>query len=265
MREAVKKEKRMKIKKQYIVLSIIFFISILIISFKLYERYMDSKSNKQIREELNEIFEKNEENISNEEKELTKTQKLEELKKINTDIVAILEIEGTNINYPVLQTTDNSYYMTHNYKKEESKDGSLFLDKDYNWDLTSTNFLIYGHNNIGSTEMFVELMKFREKSFYDEHKIIKLTTNEEEAEYEIISVFLSRVFYKHETDVFRYYYFINANNEQEFNDYVQNAKKASLYNIDATAKYGDKLLTLSTCSYHTKNGRLAVVAKKIEK
>ena len=97
-----------------------------------------------------------------------------------------------------------------------------------------------------------------------EHKIIKFTTDKEDAEYEIISVFLSRVYYKHEKDVFRYYYFIDAKNEKEFNDYVENSKKVSLYNIDSTAKYGDQLLTLSTCEYSQEDGRLAVVAKKID-
>ena len=77
-------------------------------------------------------------------------------------------------------------------------------------------------------------------------------------------MFLSRVYYKYETDVFRYYYFINAKDEQEFNQYVGNSKEASLYNIDATAQYGDQLLTLSTCEYSQEDGRLAVVARKIK-
>lgn len=259
MRQAVKKEKHRKLKKQYIVLIIIFIVCICIVGYKLYLNYREKKTNNNVREELNEIIKTPTENIIEE----TRIDKLVELQKINSDIVALIEIEGTNINYPVLQGTDNSYYMNHNYKKEEAKDGSIFLDKSYNWELPSSNLLIYGHNNIGSTEMFVQLINYKNEEFYKNHKIIKLTTNKEEAEYEIISVFLSRVFYKHETNVFRYYYFINANNEEEFNSYVQNAKKASLYNIDATAKYGDQLLTLSTCSYHTENGRLAVVAKKI--
>ena len=190
--------------------------------------------------------------------------KLEELQKENSDIVGWLEIEDSNINYPVLQGTDNDYYMTHNYKKQYSKNGSLFLDKDYDWNLPSTNLLIYGHNNRGSNEMFVGLMNYKNEDYYKTHKTIRFTTNEEDAEYEIISVFLSRVYYKSETDVFRYYYFINAENEQEFNEYVQNSKAASLYDIEATAQYGDQLLTLSTCEFSQEDGRLAVVARKIK-
>ena len=84
----------------------------------------------------------------------------------------------------------------------------------------------------------------------------------DEGKAHIISVFLSRVYYKRETDVFRYYYFIDANNKEEFDYYVSESKKASLYNIDATAEYGDQLITLSTCEFSQEDGRFVVVARK---
>ena len=216
--------------KVKILFIIILIITIGLISIEIYKR--TKKDNNILIQNIANDNSRAEENIKTE-----RMTKLEELQKENSDIVAWLEIEGTNINYPVLQGADNSYYMNHNYKKEKSKDGSLFLDKDYNWELPSTNLLIYGHNNIGSTEMFVSLLDYQEENFYKEHPIIRLTTNKEDAEYEIIAVFKSRVYYKSEKDVFRYYYFINAENEEEFNEYVNESKKASLYNIEATAKY----------------------------
>ncbi len=188
--------------------------------------------------------------------------KVEELKKQNPDIIGWIEIENTDINYPVLQCSDNTYYINHNYKKEKSKNGAIFLDKDYNWDLPSTNLLIYGHNMKNNT-MFQHLLKYENKSFFTEHPIIKFSTVDEDSIYEIISVFKSKVYYQSEQNVFRYYYFINATSENDFNDYIQNVKKASLYDTEKTAVYGDKLMTLSTCSYHTKDGRFVVVAKKI--
>jgi len=266
MREAVKKEKHANKERsnkiQLILLIIIFIISMAVLAYKLIEHYSDSEADRKIREELTDIYEEVKDETP-EVKEQTKIEKLEELQKINPDIVALIEIEGTNINYPVVQGEDNSYYMTHNYKKEKSADGALFLDKAYNWKKPSTNLLIYGHNNIGSKEMFVELIKYKKESFYKDHKIINFTTNKEEAQFEIISVFLSRVYYQTEKNVFRYYYFIDAKNKKEFNSFVNNTKKASLYKIDATAEYGDQLMTLSTCEYSQKNGRLAVVARKI--
>ena len=247
-----KEQPKNKIKILFIIILI---ITLSLIGIEVYKR--NKKDDNILIQNIANDDSKVEENIKTE-----RMTKLEELQKENSDIVAWIEIEGTNINYPVLQTTDNSYYMTHNYKKEKSKDGSLFLDKDYNWELPSTNFLIYGHNNIGSTEMFVRLLDYQDESFYKQHPKVRLTTNKEDAEYEIIAVFKSRVYYKSETDVFRYYYFINAENEQEFNEFVQNSKKASLYNIEATAEYGDQLLTLSTCSYHTEDRKICSSCQK---
>jgi len=185
---------------------------------------------------------------------------VKKLQEVNPDIVGWLEIEGTEISYPVLQDDDNEFYMTHNYKKEYTKDGSLFLDKDYNWELPSTNLLIYGHNN-NNGKMFNKLLDYKDEKFYKEHQTIRFTTEKEDAVYEIIAVFESRVYYKSEKDVFRYYYFINAENEQEFNEYVNNSKEASLYETGKTAAYGDQLITLSTCAYHTEDGRFAIVAR----
>jgi len=257
----MEKGKRFKEKKQrniILILWVIFIISTIML-------VLIMKTNSPTNDETYKEIANDDSQILVEEPEDVKTErmvKLEELQKENSDIVAWLEIENSNINYPVLQGFDNSYYMTHNYKKEYSKHGSLFLDKDYDWSLPSTNLLIYGHNNRGSKEMFVDLINYKKEDYYKTHKTIRLTTNQEDAEYEIISVFLSRVYYKSETDVFRYYYFINAENEQEFNDYVENSKKASLYEIEATAQYGDQLLTLSTCEFSQEDGRLAVVARK---
>lgn len=187
--------------------------------------------------------------------------KVKEIKKINSDIVGWLEIPDTNISYPILQGIDNDYYMRRNYKKRYSVNGSLFLDANYNWYKPSENLLIYGHNR-GTDEMFAELLKYKEKSFYDKHQIVRFTTENEDAIYEIISVFKSRVYYKRETDVFRYYYFIDAENKEEFDNYVSESKKASLYDIETTAEYGDQLITLSTCEYSQKDGRFVIVARK---
>ena len=189
---------------------------------------------------------------------------VKEYQKTNSDIVGWLEIPNTNISYPVVQGKDNSYYMRRNFKKRYTINGSLFLDKDFKWNPNSSNLLIYGHNNRGTNEMFVELLKYKDESFYKEHPIIRFTTNEEDAIYEIISVFKSRVYYKRETEVFRYYYFVNAENEEEYNYFVEESKKASLYDIDATAEYGDQLITLSTCEYSEKDGRFVVVGRKID-
>ena len=244
-----------------------FFKILLVISIIYVINFFSSarKEQKETEELLNTI-EINE--IAEEEKQPQKVQETEKMKKVKKlkeqydDIVAWIEIEGTEINYPVMQGEDNDFYMSHNYKKEESKRGSIFLDKSYDWSIPSSNLLLYGHNNSKDGSIFADLIKYKKFDFYKKHKTIKFTTPEEDAEYEIISVFLSRVYYKNEENVFRYYYFINAENEEEYNEYVKNAKEASLYNTGKTAKYGDQLLTLSTCEYSQEDGRLVVVARK---
>lgn len=191
-------------------------------------------------------------------------QKVEQLKTENPDIVAWVEIENTEISFPVLQGSDNSFYMNHDYKKNYSFNGSIFLDKNYNWNLPSSNLLIYGHNMKNNT-MFQGLLKYKNISYYKEHPLIRFTTINEDFNYEIISVLETRVFYKSEKNVFRYYNFINAENEEEYNNFVENAKINSLYDTGKQATYPEQLLTLSTCSYHTKNGRFAIIAKKANK
>ena len=270
----MKKKINIKNTKIYILIYWI-LISLIIISIIYILKYIFTNISlkKEIIEETNllntiEIDESKLENVEEnkereEPKETEKVLKVKELRKENQDIVGWLEIENTNINYPVLQGKDNEYYMSHNYKKQKSKNGAIFLDKDYDWNIKSNNLLIYGHN-LNNGTMFQELLKYEKESFYKEHQIINFITEKEEANYEIISVIKTRVYYKNEKNAFRYYFFINPKSEKEYNEFITNAKKESLYETNKTANYGDELITLSTCSYHVKDGRFAVIGKKIE-
>ena len=252
-----KKARQNKLKNPILLLMVIIFI--FGISYIIYYFYNSNKE-KQVNESiLNNI------NIDTTQITETKTERMlqiEELQKENQEIIGWLEIEGTNINYPICQAKDNDFYLTHNYKKEKASTGSLFLDKDFDMVNGSTNYLIYGHRNKQGL-MFEDLMKYAKEDFYKEHTKIRFTTNADDSIYEIISVFYSRVYYKSEKNVFRYYYFVNAENEQEYNDFVNNAKKASIYDTTVTAEYGEQLLTLSTCEYSQEDGRFVVVAKKL--
>lgn len=264
----MRREKKTKIGKKRVII-IVLSIILIISGIYLFNIYSTQKDNTDLKkyiedENVNEIVSTQEmpNGDSTIVQDSERINKVKELQTQNSDIVGWLEIPGSNISYPVLQGIDNSYYMNHNYKKKRTKDGSLFLDKDYNWDKPSSNLLIYGHNNRGSKEMFVSLLDYKKESFYKEHSEIRFTTEKEDAIYDVISVFLSRVYYKHEKDVFRYYFFIDAENKEEFDEYVQESKKASLYDIEATAEYGDQLITLSTCEYSQEDGRFVVVARK---
>ena len=255
----MKKSKHTKSKSKRIIirtmLVIVFVISIAVLLLHLHNLNKEKQDNQNILE-----------NIKIDTAEVTeeRTEKmiqLEELQKENEEIIGWLEIAETNINLPVCQAQDNSYYLTHNYKKEKATSGALFLDKDFNLDKPSTNYLIYGHRNKNGT-MFEDLMKYKDEQFFKSHPTIKFTTTKEDTEYQIIAVFFSRVYYKDEQNVFRYYQFVNAESETEYNEYISNCKKASIYDTGATAEYGEQLLTLSTCEYSQEDGRFAIVAKK---
>ena len=177
----------------------------------------------------------------------------------NEDMVGWISIAGTTINYPVMQTPNEpNYYLKRNFEKEYSDLGTPYIQE--NCDIMgSDNLIVYGHHIKGG-RMFGALENYKSKSFYEEHKNIQFDTLTEAAEYEIVAVFKTVAY---SAEGYRYYDFVDAENEEEFNAYVEKCKELALYNTGVTAKYGDRLITLSTCEYSAQNGRLVVVAKKV--
>ncbi len=258
-RKGKREKKDSKKVKISIIISAIFFIIFICCVVFLVLNHHEKVEDKKIIEEVQEY-----EPVVPEEAP-TKTSKMikvEELQANNSEVKGWIEIENTSINFPILQGTDNNYYLTHDYKKDYSWYGSIFLKTESDINNVNSNLIIYGHN-MGDNEMFHSLLEYRNKSFYDEHKTINITTENEERKYEIVSAFMSRVFYEDEKNVFRYYNCINFNNDSEYNDYINNVKKIQLYDTGVTANYGEQLITLITCEYSKENGRMVIVAKKI--
>lgn len=181
---------------------------------------------------------------------------------LNQKLIGWVKIDDTYIDYPVLQTSNNEYYMNHNFDQEQDKNGSIFLDADCSILPRSTNLILYGHH-MRSGRMFGQLNKYSSQKFYEEHKLIQFDTIYEEGTYEVMYVFRSKIYEESEI-VFKYYQFINALSETEFNSYMREMAAMSLYDTGVTAEYGDELLTLSTCDYYTDYGRFVVVAKKVK-
>lgn len=179
----------------------------------------------------------------------------------NKKLIGWLKIDDTIIDYPVMQTDNNEYYLTYNFNQEYDKNGSIFMDYNCSVYPRSTNLIIYGHH-MKSGQMFGQLQKYAKESYGKEHNIIQFDSIYEKGIYEVMYVFRSKVF--NEDDfVFKYYQFIDANSEDEFNSYMKEMEEMSLYDTGVTASYGDSLLTLSTCDNSQSDGRFAVVAKKI--
>lgn len=179
----------------------------------------------------------------------------------NKKLIGWVKIDDTKIDCPVMQTSDNEYYLSHNMEQQYDKNGSIFMDKDCDVIKPSTNLILYGHH-MKSGRMFGELDKYSSEKFYEDHKYIDFDTIYEKGIYEVMYVFRSRV-YSEEEVVFKYYQFIDAVSEVEFDSNMREMAAVSLYDTGVEASYGDRLLTLSTCDYQETNGRFVVVAKKV--
>lgn len=183
----------------------------------------------------------------------------------NKKLIGWLEIADINgepfISYPVMQTTDNEYYLKHGFNQEEDVNGCIFMDCDCDAIKPSDNLILYGHH-MRSGRMFGNLVKYEDYNFYQTHRIIRFDTIYEHGEYEVMFAF--RTSLKNENDIsFKYYEFIDANGPEEFNSYMNEMAEMALYDTGVTAVWGDHLLTLSTCDYQEDNGRFAVVARRI--
>ena len=172
------------------------------------------------------------------------------------------EIEGTVINYPVMYTPhDEEYYLNRDFYGKSSSNGTLFVDADCTFNPVSDNIIIYGHNKSNGS-MFSGLLNYRDKDFYRNNRIIRFDTIYGKGSYEIIAVFYSRV-YRKSDNVFKFYNFIDAASKEEFDTFIRNIKALSIHDTGVEAEYGDKLITLCTCTNDGNNGRFVLVAKKV--
>ena len=177
----------------------------------------------------------------------------------NADLYGWIQIENTRVDYPVMHTPEEpEKYLHLNFDGEYSFAGVPFLDAKCKAD--SDNLLIYGHNMTDGS-MFRGIMKYQQKDYWQRNPIIKFNTLYEEQEYEVLAAFYDRVYYKTET-CFKFYQFIDAVDEADFNNAVEEFRKKALYDTGVEAVYGDQLITLITCSSYTDNGRFVVVAVK---
>ena len=176
----------------------------------------------------------------------------------NSDLAGWIQIDGTNINYPVMQSKQNpDFYLKHNFEKADSPHGCPYVQANCDLQTPSDNILVYGHNMKDGT-MFSDLLQYKRESFWQQHRIIQFDTLTAQAEYTVMAVFRGEA-----ENLFAYYRYTDAETPQEFTAYVDACKDAALYETGVTAAYGDKLITLSTCDDSGRNSRVVVVAKRI--
>lgn len=178
----------------------------------------------------------------------------------NPECIGWLTIEGTKIDYPVMyRPGDKNYYLHRDFNGEYSANGCLFLSEKCDPEI-SDNLIIYGHH-MNSGKMFAALEGYKQQAFYEEHPLILFNTLHGKETYQVMAAFSTPVYTGND---FAYYTFTKAENEGEYQAFINAIMERSFYDTGITAVYGDKLLTLSTCEYSQKNGRMVVVAKQVK-
>lgn len=178
------------------------------------------------------------------------------LKEKNKDTIGWINVNNTNINYPYVQTTDNSYYLNHSFDKSYNEAGWVFLDYRNNSNLDNKNTILYAHSRLDKT-MFGSLSKTLKSSWYSnkDNHIIRISTETENTLWQIFSV------YKIPEE--SYYITTNFNSDDEYSTFLNTIKERSIYNFNTNLDINDKILTLSTCYSDTE--RTVVHAKLIKR
>lgn len=181
----------------------------------------------------------------------------------NGDMVGWLRIEGTDIDYPVMQTPgDNEYYLRRGFDKLYATSGTLFLDERCSLGPDPTaNWLIYGHNMSDGT-MLGELDRYEDPDFYAEHPTFTFDTLTTPGTWQVVAVIRTKL----GQDEWPYYTFFDVHSRAEWQRRVDAVLDLALYDTGVTPEYGDQLLTLSTCgtsSFYT-DERFAVLAVRVD-
>ena len=182
-----------------------------------------------------------------------------ELYEANPDFAGWLRLEGTKLDYPVMYTPDRPwYYLRRAFDGSYSVSGTPFLEED--GFPGCGNAIIYGHHMNNGT-MFGAVSSYAKEDFWREHPEIRFDTRFEEGVYQVMAAFYVDVL-PDTAEPFPYYEYSDLREPERFQEYVELVEEAALYDTGVTARYGDELLTLSTCSYHTEDGRFVVVARR---
>lgn len=231
-----------------------------VFSFSLYkvsDQYISYKKADDIYLELQEIKDDLMESDTESQNESSEeeNEKILDLSYINEDYCGWITIKNTNIDYPILQGTDNEYYLYKDINNKYLASGSIFLDYR-NSNYSNKNTIIYGHNMKNST-MFSQLEYFKEEDFFDENKYIEIISPKGETlKYEVFSIYT--------TDVNDNYLQTSFESEEEYKEFLDEICDKSLFSSNTKVSVEDKIITLSTCSYEYEDARTVIYGKLIE-
>jgi len=209
------------------------------------------------------VDKKNEENNQNEEISKDKIKyisnfALASLLSVNDEVIGELKVNNTNVDYPVVQASDNDYYLSHNIKREKNKNGWIYMDYRNNPMNLDKNNIIYGHNMYYSSVMFSTLHKASNKNWYTnpENQIITYNTLYENMKFRIFSIY--RI--PKTSDYLK----VHFKDDLDFLDFIKMISDRSIYDFNVPINSDAKIITLSTCSGNYATNRLVIHAVLIE-
>lgn len=244
-------------KKTKIILDIIIYVFIVVVMVCLVLLYFK-------RQEDNETIKEIEETVVPKEIEIIDEKTVKDyisdlqIKFNNSDIKGILNIDGLDVNIPIVKGKDNDYYLRHAVTKKKSVIGSVFID--YRNNTNSKQINIYGHNSTKFNPPFKVLEGYLNKDYYNEHKYFEFMVNDEVRKYEIFSVIVADKDSSEEHMQFSY------KKDSDWLKHFQRLQKKSKYKINVTVNKNDKIMVLQTCifgRYHDK--LLVIVGREIER
>ena len=246
---------------------LLFIVSVVLLTISIYflmGMFLEERQDNQLQHQLQEVLQEKSDETGEDSSGDSLTQidaGILALHEENPDCIGWITIEGTRIDYPVMyRPGDKNYYLHRDFNGEYSANGCLYLAKEC-VPGDSDNLIIYGHH-MNSGKMLADLEKYKDEDFYKEHPMIQFRTIWGNEEYEILAAFVTPVYTGND---FNYYNFIKAQEVEDYEYFIREIKRKGIYETKVTAFYGEKLLTLSTCEYSQKNGRMVVVAKKVER
>ena len=230
------KRKKNKHKFFYIIVFLIIGLNVYTLFF-LWTRYNNEKHNEELLEDVEQYINPND---IYEDKYKFMNIDFSRLKQLNADTVSYLVVDGSKISYPVVQTSDNKYYLNHSFDKEENNAGWVFMDYRNSPNFLDKNTIIYGHNRLTGT-MFGSLKELLEDSYYheDTHYIYLYTENK---------IYVFEVFSVYTIQKETYYLKTSFSTNKEYEKFLTILQNRSKYSFPCTVTNHDKIITLSTCS-----------------
>lgn len=241
------------------ICTVVFIYSSMNILAYFYEGYR----NKKMHQELGELFHTQEgqyEKVSGVEQEdlswdeTNIAEKFIPILEINPEVVGWLIIPGTTIDYPVVQTDDNEYYLSHDINGKESKRGAIFMDYRNIPSGDDKNTILYGHN-MRDGSMFKDITKFKDKNFFEENTTIWFYTLDKLTQWEVFSAYVTEAGFNYVRKDFQ--------SDEDYLDFINSLKDKSMHKIEVDLNKDDKIITLSTCSYEFDDARFVVHARRV--